>query len=489
MLRLRRPRPLFPVEDRSGENLSHHRFNCSHKSLSWRLRRHRPRRENERGYGAIVSLRQRLRETLTSDLFSHGYVLVANQILSSGLGLLYWAVAARLLLPAEIGLASSTISGIVLLGMIAELGITVALTRYTAQVGQSFRRFAATCYALNIAAGILVWSVMTATGLMNFMIPELSGNHLPVLGAIICATLFYVQDGVLAARRRTWLILAKNLSYNLAKLALLVALTQLGMGHAVVLSWFAPLPFFSVAIGLIVFSRRLHARAIETHDRESTANYRQVVSVVGLDYLGGLLNEAATRLLPLIVLNRLGAAEAAFFFQGWLIANTISLASTSFVTSFVVTVAAAPDKLLSYARRSLGLLVLLVAVAVAMLILVAPLLLALLGKAYVENSITILRLLAVSSIPAAVNIWFIAFARLRNWGRSITINYATQGMLTIAGTLLLAPWLGLAGVGLACILGQIGAMLQTLSAVALVLAKPAEPAHDPAPQLREADGS
>ncbi|CAM5212247.1 hypothetical protein BTHI11S_02796 [Bosea thiooxidans] len=246
-----------------------------------------------------MSLRQRLRENLTSDLFSHGYVLVANQILSSGLGLLYWAIAARLLLPAEIGLASSTISGIVLLGMVAELGITVALTRYTAQVGRSFRRFVATCYALNIGAGILVWSVLTATGLIDFMIPELNGNHLLVLAAIICSTLFYVQDGVLAARRRTWLILVENLAYNLAKLALLIALARMGVGHAVVLSWFAPLPFFLVAIGLIVFSRRLHARSIESHDRDSTADYRQVVSVVGFDYLGGLLNEASVRLLPL----------------------------------------------------------------------------------------------------------------------------------------------------------------------------------------------
>lgn len=441
------------------------------------------------GGGAIVSLRQRLRENLTSDLFSHGYVLVANQILSSGLGLLYWAIAARLLLPAEIGLASSTISGIVLLGMVAELGITVALTRYTAQVGRSFRRFVATCYALNIGAGILVWSVLTATGLIDFMIPELNGNHLLVLAAIICSTLFYVQDGVLAARRRTWLILVENLAYNLAKLALLIALARMGVGHAVVLSWFAPLPFFLVAIGLIVFSRRLHARSIESHDRDSTADYRQVVSVVGFDYLGGLLNEASVRLLPLIVLNLLGAAEAAFFFQGWLIANTIRLASSSFVTSFVVTVAAAPDKLLPYARRALALVVLLVAVAAAALILAAPLLLALLGKDYVENSITILRLLAVSSIPAAVNIWFIALARLRNWGRSITINYAIQGSLTIGLTLVLAPWLGLSGVGLACIFGQIGAMLQTLSAVAQVLAGPAEPHVGPVPQLREADGS
>lgn len=420
----------------------------------------------EAGTGVFITrLLHRAYGSLRSDLFAQGYVLVANQLLSAALGLVYWAVAARLFAPPEIGLASSTISGIMLLGMVSELGIKAALTRYTAQVGASFRGFVIACYSLNVLAGVAVWAVLSISGLITYMIPHIGENRLPLLAAIVISTLFYVQDGVLAAWRKTWIVLIEGLLYNLVKLVLLLALARFGANDPIVLSWFAPMPFFLAAVSLIVFNRSLHQRAIDSHDRESAADYRELVSVVGYDYIGGLLNEASIRLLPLIVFNDLGGAAAAFFFQAWLIANTIRLASGSLTTSFTVVVAASPQTLARNGRRALVHLLLLVVAAVAGLILTAPFLLSILGKAYIENSVGILRLLALSSIPMAVNLWFIAYARLRGWGRSIMINYAIQGIVTVAATLLLAPHFGLEGVGFGCILGQLAAMLQTVGAL------------------------
>ena len=419
--------------------------------------------------GFMARLLHRVYRSSSSGLFSQGYVLVANQLLSAGLGLVYWAVAARLLVPDDIGLASSTISGIILLSMVSELGIKAALTRYTAQVGRSFRGFVIVCYALNILAGVIVWAALMQSGLIDYVIPGESGNELAVLAAIICSTLFYVQDGVLLARRKIWLVLIEGALYNLIKLGLLVALALLGSGDPIVLSWFAPMPVFLIAIGLIVFNRQSHERAFHDHHRENEANYRQIVSVVGYDYVGGLMNEAAIRLLPLIVFNSLGGAAAAFFFQGWLIANTLRLASQSLATSFTVVVAAAPDTLARNARHTLIHLLLLVAAAAGVFVLTAPLLLSLLGRVYIENSVAILRLLALSSIPMAINVWFVAYARLRGWGRAMMINYAIQGIATIALALLLVPLLGLNGIGLACILGQVAAVMQTAGTVREVL--------------------
>ncbi len=335
--------------------------------------------------------------------------------------------------------------------------------------GRSFRGFILICYGLNVAAGIAIWGFVVATGLVDSAVPGVGDRTFLLLAAIVCSTIFYVQDGVLAAWRKSWLILLENLLYNVVKLALLVALSSLRLPDAITLSWFLPMPFFSLVVAVIVFGRSWRRRPEAAHDRENAIPYRQAVSVVGYDYLGGLLNEVSIRLLPLIVFNTLGGAEAGFFFQGWLVANTIRLVLGSFATSFTVAVAASPETVVRSSRSALVNLMVLVTIGALGLVLVAPFLLSVIGRDYAENSTTILRLLAVSSIPMAANTWFIAFARLRNWGGAIMINYVVQGVLTTVAVLLLAPSLGLVGVGLACILGQFGAMLQAYGPARRVL--------------------
>ena len=68
-----------------------------------------------------------------------GLALVLSSALSSGIGLLYWVVAARLFAPDVLGVNSTLVSTMTLLGSAAQLNLGSALLRFVPVAGRSAR--------------------------------------------------------------------------------------------------------------------------------------------------------------------------------------------------------------------------------------------------------------------------------------------------------------------------------------------------------------
>ncbi|HLO28606.1 MAG TPA: hypothetical protein VK249_05705, partial [Anaerolineales bacterium] len=78
-----------------------------------------------------------LREHLRVPLFANAYMLVANQAATAVLGLLYWAVAARLYPVEVVGENAAIISSIIFLAMLSELSLKSAATRFVPRAGKN----------------------------------------------------------------------------------------------------------------------------------------------------------------------------------------------------------------------------------------------------------------------------------------------------------------------------------------------------------------
>jgi O-antigen/teichoic acid export membrane protein len=145
-------------------------------------------------------------------------------------------------------------------------------------------------------------------------------------------------------------------------------------------------------------------------------------------------------------------------------------------TSFIVTAAASPERygelLRVLVRRALPVLVL----GVSALVLAAPLVLAVFGPDYVEGGTTVMRLLALTTLSSAAVSLFNSTSRLRGRGRPILLRQVLGGTTLVTGTLVLAPRLGLPGVGLAWVISSavvmatvVGPLRRELTSGALVL--------------------
>jgi len=72
-----------------------------------------------------------------------GMALVLSSAISSAVGLLYWVVAARMFDPTTVGINTTVVSTLGLLGIIAQLNLGSAMLRFVPVVGRGARALAA----------------------------------------------------------------------------------------------------------------------------------------------------------------------------------------------------------------------------------------------------------------------------------------------------------------------------------------------------------
>ena len=85
-----------------------------------------------------------------------GMALVLSSAISSAVGLLYWVVAARMFDPTTVGINTTVVSTLGLLGIIAQLNLGSAMLRFVPVVGRGARALVAACYATGIGAALVI---------------------------------------------------------------------------------------------------------------------------------------------------------------------------------------------------------------------------------------------------------------------------------------------------------------------------------------------
>ena len=184
---------------------------------------------------------------------------------------------------------------------------------------------------------------------------------------------------------------------------------------------------------------------------------------VPYDYVGSLCWLAATSLLPLVVIARVGAATSASFSLAWIIAYSLYLVSINLGSSLVAETSADPTSLHHACRRVRIHLLKVLGPGVAVVVIGAPLLLRLMGSAYAAEGATLLRLLALSALPFIFTATAISAYRTRRDTRPVAIINAAILTVVAVLSMVLLPQIGIAGVGVAWLAAQ------TASAVILLV--------------------
>ncbi|OLT15798.1 hypothetical protein BJF78_15475 [Pseudonocardia sp. CNS-139] len=170
-----------------------------------------------------------------------GLALVLSSALTSGVGLLYWVVAARLFDPATVGVNSVAISTMMLLASAAHLNMTYALLRFVPVAGVRARPLVAGGYAVGAGVAALAGTVFAAGA--PWWAPELVAvaGHGALVAFFALATplsaVFVMKDYVLTGAGRAAVVPAWNLVFSLLKLGLLAAAAALALPGGIAVSW------------------------------------------------------------------------------------------------------------------------------------------------------------------------------------------------------------------------------------------------------------
>jgi O-antigen/teichoic acid export membrane protein len=407
-------------------------------------------------------------------LLRNAYALMASSALTAVLGLGYWILAARRYPAEEVGRGSATIATMTWLSTIAVLNVPGSLTRYLPRAGRQAVRLVRSAYLLSGAiAGVASLVFLLGVGVWSPGFGFLRSSPAMAawfLAATVAWSTFTLQDCVLTGLRRAIWVPVENVTFGVAKVALLLAFAAAAPGAGIFASWTIPMAAMLVPMNLLIFRVLLprHARTSRPGELQPI-RYREVGAFLAGDSAGTMASFAATAFLPVLVVSRFGPAVNAYFYIAWTTSVVLNLLAVNMGVSLTVEASRDAPELGTHLRVSIQRLSRLLPPVVAGGVVLAPLVLAMFGTSYAEAGTGLLRLMLVGAVPRAVVELYLGVVRAQGRSRPIALVQGAQAALFLALVCTLLGRAGIAGIGWAYVLSNLAVAVPLLPRLAAVL--------------------
>jgi O-antigen/teichoic acid export membrane protein len=359
-------------------------------------------------------------------------LLLAMRVLGTGLGFLFWVLAARIASAEHVGVASGAISAAALLAGLAQLGLGYVLIRQLAHSLDPARLVNRTI--------LLVGSVaLLEAGLFLLGSAVWSPALLPLRSTLVQSGLFILLVGstalsqllhwVFLARRQLTYSLIKQVCQSVLALGLLWLLQPLGGYRAVLLAYTGATTLTLILAWMCFIPRALPGYRLAWPGASGID--RALLRDALPNYAADQLQRAPDTILPLLALHYLGPAGGATFFIVWSLGSSISSWAGSIAESLLIEGMHHQDLLEQYARRAtrIGLL-LTIGIGVSLSLASQPIL-AIYGAAYAESGRYLLFAVAASGIPWVLISLCVSRLRIMHRHRAVFVLMAASNGLGI----------------------------------------------------------
>ena len=396
-------------------------------------------------------------------LYTNAIYFWGNTAITALAGLGVLALFAALRDSEEVGLGTAAASVMMLLVMLSHLGLGSGLIRFVPEAGRQGPMMVNTALSL----GALLGAVTSAVFLLG--LPLWAGRlrflgHDPLLAFSFilftaAGTVFWIQDQALVAVRRGEHLLLRNILHNLMRLLLpLALLAALGGASGIVVSIGVP-TLISAGLGVVlVLPVALPGyRPRPALPRELVAH---LLPFSAGTYMSELFMAAPGLVLPIMVLNLRSSEEGAYFYAAWFLGYLLSTISFSLALSLFAEGSHNQPELPRLLRASLLRALILAAMGAVAVLLLADKLLLVFGHEYSQNAASLLRVVALAALPAAITNLYLAGERVRKRVASLTLVSGFVAAVTLGTSYVLLPGMGLVGAGIGILAGQgLGAAL------------------------------
>lgn len=391
--------------------------------------------------------------------------LIATTAVSSILGFVYWWAAARLFLPDAVGIASATVSAMVLLGTFAILGMgTLLITELPRQPEQA--------RSLISTALLVVGSIGMVVGILFALIaPVISVNFVPLRSNVVHVLLFalgvsttaitQVLDQALIGLLRGGLQLYRNTIFAIAKLLLVFLVgywlhssslfSSSGQLELAGMLLYATWPIGNLFSLLLIAALLLYKRGQHWSIQSYSPRWlllRKLGLAAVRHHLLNLTLQFPALMLPVLVTALLSAKMNAWFYVSWMIANFVFLVPNT-LTIVLHAVNSAQQATLTQKARATVALGLAVSLLATLVLQFAPhLVLSVFGATYADQASWCLRVLVLAAFPLLIKNHYISICRIQDRITQAMINMVPGGILELAAAVLGAYLYGLMGLSL-----------------------------------------
>ncbi len=417
----------------------------------------------------IVTSREKLKQFLTTPLYSNAFYLILNYAVMSFLGFFFWMVVARFYTEFEVGFSAAIISAISLLAAISVFGLNSSLIRFLPQASKP-AEFINSCFTLGGLISLVVAGVFLAG--LEIWSPNLSfikENVIFTLAFIaftLAWTLSALVDATFIARRGARFVLYKNTIFSLVKIPLPVILILFFHTFGIVASWGVAISI-ALAVSFFLFLRRVQ-KSYRPVPSLNLNLIKRVGQYSGGNYLANLLLQAPAWIMPLVVLNLMGAKQNAYFYVTWMIASLLFAIPSGVASSLFVEGSHFKERFKENVIKSLKFTFLLLIPAVVLLVLVGKWLLLAFGQSYSANAWQLLQILVISGLPIGIIRIYISVLRVTHRLGELMVIEGLMAVIILVGSFLIIPSTGIIGIGYVFVGVQTAVAIYILSARRLI---------------------
>lgn len=417
----------------------------------------------------VVASKQGIRRVLTTPLYANALHLMLSTIVTSLCGFFFWLIVARFYSEAVVGYNSAIISALNLIAVLSLVGLDISLVRFLPQADNPHKMIN-TCFTVSSLLSLLASAIFLAG--LDFWSPALSFVRENTIFCLVFLffgilwTLSLLIESAFLAERRAGFTLSKNTILSLLKLPLPVLLALYFHTFGVVVSWGVALAV-ALAVAMFLFLPRvqdgyrplpaLGLRSLKKLWRYSSGNY-----------LVSLLLAAPGYLLPLMVVNLLGAEMNAYFYIAWMVANILFAIPMAGSYSLLAEGSHFEDRLRENVVKSLKSTFLLLIPAAILLAAVGKWLLLVFGHGYSLNALSLFWVLCLSSLPFGVNYIYTGILRVTGRITEQIIIWGFIGISVLVISYLLLPLTGIISIGYAWLGAQLIVAIYVLAGKKLI---------------------
>ena len=394
-----------------------------------------------------------LKQHLNDPLYKNSLFLMLSSVSIAGSGFFFWLIAARFYSTENVGLASAIISAMFLLSMLSLLGFDVALVRFIPK-REDKNELINSCLTISFIFSLILAMIFVAG--INIWSPSLiviRENKISVLlfliftGAISLTSL--QKGGIFVGFRRT----EYSFIQTIATLGRLIALPFLvAFGSFGVFISFGIGPCFVSILGFFLISK------VHSVYKPIPGIKKEVVNDIFHfslgNYFARLFESLPASVLPIMVINILGAESNAYFYIAWAISGLLLAIPRFTSVSLLAEGSYNREELIRDTKRAAKFIFLLLGVAIIGIFLFGKYLLWIFGEEYARYSFEVLSILVLGSIPFAFNALYATVKRVKNEVKPVILVYGSVAAITIVGSYFLMQTMGLVGIGYAWVIGN-----------------------------------
>lgn len=412
-------------------------------------------------------------------LLVNSSLMLMTTVLMAGTGGLFWLIASRLASPTAVGQAGTLASAAEGMGVLAQLGMDVLLIRTLQTSPRKSTDVAAACAVVAGTAATLALGYLL---LLPVISPKLDAivtvAWIPVLCVLVAGSatnqltdkLFLGIDQMLS---NLWV---NGILMGLLKCALPFALVALGG-----LGLYASVGTAATVAGLlsvVIILRALPGRLLQRPSAEFRGSFR----FARAGYVSTVLSLLPQMVFPMLILNRLGAAQSARYFIGFQIVTLLNEVVYAIGHSMYAEAERHRQRVRAIVQKAGISLVAAMTAGCLMLVVLSPFALSLFGGDYRSGGLANLRLLAVGSLGLALDYWSAVRLRIAGHHGAMILTQVLTTFLMLGGAFVLVDH-GIEGVAVAWGAGHLVG-----GAVAYLVSRTIAPLRDAPAQAAEVAG-